>query len=68
MFSSAYVWAKVLSYLEEKLTSSLVSAWFDDVEVVELTEEQLVIYTPDEFRRDMIANRCTEHIEAAGAE
>ena len=65
MFSSAYVWAKVLGYLEEKLTSSLVSAWFDDVEVVELTEDRLVIYTPDEFRRDMISNRCTEHIESA---
>ena len=65
MFSSAFVWAKILGYLEEYLTSTMVSAWFDDVEVVELTEERLVIYTPDEFRRDMISGRCTEHIETA---
>ena len=65
MFSSAFVWAKILGYLEEYLTSTMVSAWFDDVEVVELTDDRLVIYTPDEFRRDMITSRCTEHIETA---
>ena len=65
MFSSAYVWAKVLNYLEERLSSITVSAWFDDAEVVELTEEKLIIYSPDEFRRGMIQNRCAIHIEDA---
>ena len=46
MFSSAYVWAKVLSFLEERLSAITVSSWFDDAEVVELTEEKLVIYSP----------------------
>ena len=63
MYSSAFVWAKILSYLEENLTSTLVSSWFDDAEVVELNEDFLIIYTPDEFRRDLIVRRCTEHIE-----
>ncbi len=63
MYSSAYVWAKILSFLEERLSSITVSAWFDDAEVVELTEERLVIYSPDEFRRGMIANRCAPHIQ-----
>ena len=65
MYSSAFVWAKILSYLEEQLTSTTVSAWFDDAEVVELTEDRLIIYTPDDFRRDVIAGRCAEHIETA---
>ena len=65
MFSSAYVWAKVLSFLEERLSSITVSAWFDDAEVVELTEEKLIIYSPDEFRRTMIQTRCAEHIHEA---
>ena len=30
MYSSAYVWAKVLSHMEERLGSVTVSAWFDD--------------------------------------
>ena len=62
MFSSAYVWAKILNLLEERLSAITVSSWFDDAEVVELTEERLVIYCPDEFRRGMIRNRCAEHI------
>ncbi len=63
MYSSAYVWAKILSYLEENLTSTMVSAWFDDAEVVELTEDSLILYTPDEFRRDIIVRRCTEYVQ-----
>ena len=65
MFSSAYVWAKVLSFLEERLSTITVSSWFDDTEVVELTEEKLILYSPDEFRRGMIANRCADHIHDA---
>ena len=42
MYSSAYVWAKVLNHMEERLGSVTVSAWFDDAEVVELTEDHLI--------------------------
>ena len=63
MFSAAYIWAKIIRYLEERISSTTVSAWFDDAEVVEFNEEHLIIYTPDEFRRDMIIRRCTGHIE-----
>ncbi len=65
MFSSAYVWAKVLSYLEEQLTSTMVSAWFDDAEVVELNDEFLILYSPDAFRRDIIIRRCTDLVQEA---
>ena len=65
MYSSAYVWAKVLNYVEERLSAVTVSAWFDDAEVVELTEDKLIIYCPDEFRREMIRRRCTPYIEDA---
>ena len=57
MYSSAYVWAKVLSYLENRLTPAVVSAWFDDAEVVELNDEHLILYSPSPFRRDMIQSR-----------
>ncbi len=65
MFASAYVWAKVISYLEERLTSTMVSAWFDDAEVIELNDEYLILYTPDEFRREIIVRRCTEYVQDA---
>ena len=38
MYSSDYVWAKVLSYMEERLDAITVSTWFDDTKVVELTD------------------------------
>ncbi len=65
MYSSAYVWAKVLNHMEERLTSVTVSAWFDDAEVVDLTDEHLILYSSSDFRRDFIRNRCTVHIEDA---
>ena len=65
MYSSAYVWAKILSYMEECLGAVTVSAWFDDAEVVELSEEQLILYSPSDFRREIIIRRCTDYIQDA---
>ena len=65
MYSSAYVWAKVLNHMEEQLGSVTVSAWFDDAEVVELTEEHLILYSSSDFRRDIIRTRCAAYIQEA---
>ena len=65
MFSSAYVWAKVLGYMEEQLGAVTISTWFDDAEVVELTEEHLILYSPSDFRRDVIRKRCADYIQEA---
>ena len=65
MYSSAYVWAKVLTQLENQLSATVVSTWFDDAEVVELTEHKLVLYSSSEFRKNMIERRCIPYIQAA---
>ena len=65
MYSSAYVWAKVLSHMEERLGPVTVSAWFDDAEVVELNEEHLILYSSSDFRREIIRRRCTDYIQDA---
>ena len=65
MYASAYVWAKVINYLEERLSSLTISTSFDDAEVVELNEEQLIIYSPNEFRRENIQRRYTHYIQDA---
>ena len=65
MYSSAYVWAKVLSYIEERLGSITLSAWFDDAEVVELNEEHLILYSPSDLRRDYIRRRYASYIQDA---
>ena len=62
MYSSAYVWAKILGNLESRLTAPIVSSWFDDVEVLEYSDERLVIYSPDAFRKDIIEKRARTYI------
>ena len=65
MYSSAYVWAKVLIHMEERLGAVTVSSWFDDAEVVELNDEHLILYSPSDFRREIIRRRCTDYIQDA---
>ncbi len=65
MYASAYVWAKIINYLEERLGALTISTSFDDAEVVELNEEQLIIYSPNEFRREIIQRRYTQYIHDA---
>ena len=65
MYSSAYVWAKIISYIEEQLGPVVVSAAFDDAEVVELSDRHLIIYSSSDFRRDLIRRRYTNYIQDA---
>ncbi len=65
MFSSAYVWAKVYGYMEEQFGAVTISTWFDDIEVVDLTEDNLILYSPSEFRREIIATRCAVYVQEA---
>ena len=65
MYSSAYVWAKVLAYLEQQLSSTVVSTWFDDAEILELTDSRLTLLCPSEFRRATINQRWIPYIQDA---
>ena len=64
MYSSAYVWAKVLGHMEERLGPITVSAWLDDAEIVELNDSHLILYSPSDFRRDILRGRAN-YIEDA---
>ena len=65
MYSNAYVWSRVLSYLEQHSPSMAVASFFDDAEIVELNREKLVIYSPSPFRKDVILSRYSELIKDA---
>ena len=65
MYSSAYVWAKVLSHMENRLDAITVSTWFDDTEVVELTEDHLILFATSEYRKAHIMTRCADYIHEA---
>ena len=65
MYSSAFVWAKIISYLDEHLTSATTTGFFDDAELIELNDQQLILYSPTEFRRDTIRRRFVPFIQDA---
>ena len=62
MYASAFVWAKIISFLEERLTPVIVSTTFDDTEVIELTEDMLILHSPSEYHREMIRTRFASYI------
>ena len=65
MRAAAYTWAKIINYLEEHLTSTVIAPFFEDIEVIELTEEKLILYTPNDFHVSMIQRRYAAYIEDA---
>ncbi len=65
LYSATYVWAKVLAHLEERYTEPVISAWFDDAEVVKLTDDTLTIYTPSDYRKDVIKRRGAAYVKDA---
>ncbi len=65
MYSTAYVWAKILGYMEQKLTAPVVSTFFDDAEVLELTDTKLVLYSPTTFRKETILQNYSDYIKEA---
>ena len=65
MFSPAYVWAKIILFMEQRLDNITISASFDDAEVISYNDEELIIYSPSEFRREIIVTRYTAYIQEA---
>ena len=65
MASASFLWAKVLSYIEKKYSASIVVTLVDDIDVVVFTDNQLVLYTSNEFRRPILEAQCIPHIKEA---
>ena len=65
MASATYLWAKILSYIEQQHTEALVNTWFDDVDVIELHNDTLVLFTPNPFRKPILETQCIPYITEA---
>ena len=64
-YSLNYIWAKVLSYMESCLNEIIVSGWLDDAELLSYEDGLMTIYSPTDFRKDMIETRCALYIQDA---
>ena len=54
-----------MDLLSAELTSTAISTWFDDCTAVELLENELILYTPSEFKKNIIESRLTDNIKKA---
>ena len=59
------IWQSVLEALGDELTKTSRATWFGDCTPVELQDNQLVIHTPTEFKREIIQSRYAPKLEAA---
>ena len=59
------IWQSVLEALGDELTKTSRATWFGDCTPVELRDNQLVIHTPTEFKREIIQSRYAPKLEAA---
>ena len=65
MSTASYAWAKIINYLEEQFTSTVISSFFEETEVLEMDEEKLILFTPNEFHQSIIQRRYSAHIQDA---
>ena len=61
----ADLWAKVLSLMEGEMTATTINTWFDDAVAVSLDANRFVLYTPSNFKRDIIVSRYLPAIQKA---
>ena len=65
MNSAPEIWKRVLSLMEADLTATTLNTWFDDAEVLALEDDRLVLYTPSNFKKDIILSRYVTNIQKA---
>ena len=65
MYASSYIWAKVLGHIEGLLTETVVSNWFEDAELVEVTDDKLILCSHDEFHCEIIKTKFIPYIQDA---
>ena len=60
------IWETVIDRLREKknVTNTAITTWFDDCEPVDVSDNRMVICTPNDFKRGMIQQRFAEDIKA----
>ena len=65
MNSAADIWSKVLILMETDMTATTIHTWFDDTVAVSLDENQFILHTPSDFKRDIIVSRYLPPIQKA---
>ena len=65
MNSASDVWQAVLKLLEQHLSPTAISTWFEGCQVVELVDNRLVLYTSSTFSQNVIMTRYSDLVKDA---
>lgn len=63
--SAADIWAKVLVLMEQTMTKTTITTWFEDTEPIALDENRFILYIPSNFKRDIVVSRYLPDIQKA---
>ncbi len=63
--SAADIWVKVLDLMKADLTSVTINTWFSDMSAVEMEDDRLVLCSPSQTNRDIVAKLYTGYIKKA---
>lgn len=62
------IWMSVIEVLSKQITPTAMSTWFDECQPIELDGSNLVIYTPSDFKRNIIMTRFADTIKGVLSE
>lgn len=65
MNSASDVWQAVLKLLEQHLSTTAISTWFSDCQVVELLDNRLILHTGSTFSQEVIMTRYLDLVKDA---
>lgn len=62
MYAPSFVLAKILLALSDRYPEETVEQWFEDVEVIECSDDKIVLYSPLPNNQKILQENCFRHI------
>lgn len=59
------IWQHTLIVLGDRLTNTTIRTWFDDVTAVAMVDDELILSSPEQFKREIVEQRYKKEVEAA---
>lgn len=62
MYAHSYIWAKILLTLTEHFPEDKVDQWLENAEIIECSEDHLIMYTPSHENLQCLRENCRPYI------
>ena len=68
MFSYEDIWNHVITELTRDTSPTVLRSWFEDMKILQMTNDKAVLYTQPKFKRDMVQSRYVSQIKTVLSE